>query len=133
VWRLPIGERRCHPAIDEAARLRATASSDAAERFVLAALPALDPELAGRGRALYARLRLQRGDPDRAVALLGETRQAARAAGRLSDWAEDTLALVHALTFYKHQLAAARALLDEVAAAELPAPGRVSRDEIGAW
>jgi hypothetical protein len=127
-WRLPISERRWHPALDEAARLRTTAGSAQAEAAVQKALPELEPELAMRARALIARLRLQDGKIDEAVTGLTATASAAKAAGRLSDWLADSGALVHILTFYKHDLAGARARLDEVAAASnLPADSEAVR------
>lgn len=113
VFRLPLQVHRSIPVFDEARALRGQGRADEASARLRAAMPALDSELASRARGLLARIDLQKGLVDTALATLAETRRAAAAAGRLSDWLLDTEVVHYALTFHKHDLAGARLLVDE--------------------
>ena len=111
-FELRLEEPQPTAALQEAKQLRARGEFAKARARIGEALPELAPELAGRARALLARLALSEGDVDAAVVGLRESLEEAYQHGRISDATEDATALAYLLCMNVRDYAAARGVLE---------------------
>jgi tetratricopeptide (TPR) repeat protein len=118
-FRLPLRPRAQLTVLEEAARLRKSGQVDAAARLLEQALDE-SPDPARRARLLsrLARVDLGRGEIPKTITRLREAIVLHRAAGRISEEAEDGLTLAYTYIFHGRDFAAARGALTAVASVE---------------
>ncbi len=118
-FRLPLRPRAQLAVLEEAARLRKSGQVDAAARLLEQALEeSPDPALRARLLSRLARLDLGRGEIPKTLTRLREAIVLHRAAGRISEEAEDGLTLAYTYLFHGCDFAAARDALRAVASVE---------------
>ncbi|UQA62783.1 CHAT domain-containing protein [Polyangium aurulentum] len=118
-FRLPLRPRAPVPVIEEAVRLHKSGQVDAATRLLEGALDeSPDPAMRARLLSRLARIALGRGEIPKTITRLQEAIRLHRAAGRISDEAEDGMTLAYTHIFHGRDFAAARSALNAVSLLE---------------